>query len=465
MEKVDKLNKRKIGLVFLIMLVVILLIFFLLIPRISLKGKTTIMLNINSEYKEPGYHASYLFDDLTDKVRVSGKVNNKKDGVYYLIYKVKGPFITVSTKRKVEVKDIERPVITLEGGNETYICPNSKYKELGYKASDNIDGDLTKKVKITEKENEVIYEVEDKAHNKTSVTRKIQVGDKRKPTIELTGGDIVFSYIGEAYVEPGYKATDNCDGDITGMVITSGSVDINNSNDQVLTYTVEDKAHNKTEAKRTIKMVRRDSPGTIYLTFDDGPNYGTTNVILDILKEENVKATFFVTGKGPDELIKREYDEGHTVALHTFSHNYQTVYQSVDAYFNDLTKVHDRVASITGYDSRIIRFPGGSSNTISRHYQEGIMTTLTKEVIEKGYYYYDWNISSGDAGEYKDSRSIINQVTRNLSKERTNMVLMHDIKPYTRDALREIIKYGKENGYHFDKITTGTKMIRQKVNN
>lgn len=75
---------------------------------------------------------------------------------------------------------------------------------------DNIDGDLTKKVKITEKENEVIYEVEGKAHNKTSVTRKIQVGDKRKPTIELTGGDIVFSYIGEAYVEPGYKATDNC---------------------------------------------------------------------------------------------------------------------------------------------------------------------------------------------------------------------------------------------------------------
>ena len=386
MEKVDKLNKRKIGLVFLIMLVVILLIFFLLIPRISLKGKTTIMLNINSEYKEPGYHASYLFDNLTDKVKISGKVNNKKDGVYYLTYKVKGPFITVSTKRKVEVKDIERPVITLEGGNETYICPNSKYKELGYKASDNIDGDLTKKVKITEKENEVTYEVEDKAHNKT-------------------------------------------------------------------------------EAKRTVKMVRRDSPGTIYLTFDDGPNYGTTNVILDILKEENVKATFFVTGKGPDELIKREYDEGHTVALHTFSHNYQTVYQSVDAYFNDLTKVHDRVASITGYDSRIIRFPGGSSNTISRHYQEGIMTTLTKEVIEKGYYYYDWNISSGDAGEYKDSRSIINQVTRNLSKERTNMVLMHDIKTYTRDALREIIKYGKENGYHFDKITPGTKMIRQKVNN
>ena len=90
---------------------------------------------------------------------------------------------------------------------------------------------------------------------------------------------------------------------------------------------------------------------------------------------------------------------------------------------------------------------------------------IAKEVIEKGYYYYDWNISSGDAGEYKDSGSIINQVTRNLSKDRTNMVLMHDIKPYTRDALRQIIKYGKEHGYHFDKITPGTKMIKQRVNN
>ena len=466
MEKVNKSNwKRKIALIILIILVVIISIFFLLIPRINLKGKTTVMLNINSEYKEPGYQANYIFDNLTDKVKVTGKINNKKDGIYYLTYKVKGPFITVSTKRKVEVKDLESPVITLEGDKKTYICPNSKYKELGYKAIDNIDGDLTKKVKVVKDADTITYEVEDKAHNKTSVKRTIEIGDKEAPKIELTGGDIVFSYIGEPYVEPGFKAIDNCDGYITGMVITSGSIDTNSSSDQVITYTVEDKFHNKTETKRTVKMVRRDSPGTIYLTFDDGPHYGTTNVILDILKEENVKATFFVTGKGPDDLIKREYDEGHTVALHTFSHDYQTVYQSVDAYFNDLTKVHDRVAAITGYDSRIIRFPGGSSNTISRHYQEGIMSTLTKEVIEKGYYYYDWNISSGDAGEYKDSGSIINQVTRNLSKDRTNMVLMHDIKPYTRDALRQIIKYGKEHGYHFDKITPGTKMIKQRVNN
>ena len=160
MEKVNKSNwKRKIALIILIMLVVIISIFFLLIPRINLKGKTTVMLNINSEYKEPGYQANYIFDNLTDKVKVTGKINNKKEGIYYLTYKVKGPFITVSTKRKVEVKDLESPVITLEGDKKTYICPNSKYKELGYKAIDNIDGDLTKKVKVVKDEDTITYEV------------------------------------------------------------------------------------------------------------------------------------------------------------------------------------------------------------------------------------------------------------------------------------------------------------------
>ena len=126
-------NKGKVCLVFLIMLVFILLVFFLLVPRITLKGKSTIIVNRNGKYKEPGYKASYLFDSLTDKVKVSGNVNSKKDGIYYITYKVKGPIITISTKRKVEVKDIEPPVLTLEGGEDVFICPNSKYEELGYK--------------------------------------------------------------------------------------------------------------------------------------------------------------------------------------------------------------------------------------------------------------------------------------------------------------------------------------------
>ncbi len=120
---------------------------------------------------------------------------------------------------------------------------------------------------------------------------------------------------------------------------------------------------------------------------------------------------------------------------------------------------------ITGYDSRIIRFPGGSSNTVSRKYSPGIMTELTKEVVQKGYKYYDWNINSGDAGETTDPNVIIENVTSKLSKDRENVILMHDIKPYTRDALERIIKIVKERGYQFDKITTKTDMMVQKINN
>ena len=186
---------------------------------------------------------------------------------------------------------------------------------------------------------------------------------------------------------------------------------------------------------------------------------------MDILKEEGVEATFFVTNKGPDYVIQREYNEAHTVALHTASHDYAKVYASDDAYFNDLQQVHDRVYNLTGYDSRFIRFPGGSSNTVSRRYSQGIMSRLTKEVLNRGYKYYDWNISSGDAGGTTNAKVVAWNVTSGLRKDRVNMVLMHDIKPHTRDALRDIIRYCKENGYQMKKINNCSTMVTQRVNN
>ena len=127
--------------------------------------------------------------------------------------------------------------------------------------------------------------------------------------------------------------------------------------------------------------------------------------------------------------------------------------------------MQDRVKRITGQTSMIIRFPGGASNTVSRKYSPGIMSRLTQSVLEKGYKYYDWNISSGDAGGTTTSSGVYNNVINNLRKNRANIILMHDIKPYTRDALRQIIKYGKESGYTFEKITMDTPMITQSVNN
>ena len=239
-----------------------------------------------------------------------------------------------------------------------------------------------------------------------------------------------------------------------------------------LTYKAKDDSGNIGETKRNVVVYNYNPSslgtiknGTIYLTFDDGPSAATTGYILDVLKEENVHATFFVTSNGPDYLIKRMYDEGHTVALHTSTHDYKYIYSSVDNYMKDLNNVSARVKRITGYESKIIRFPGGSSNTISRNYKKGIMTELTGIVTNMGYKYYDWNVDSNDAGGASTSYQVYYNVISNLNKNRANMVLMHDVKVTTKGAIRDIIHYGKANGYEFKQITMDTYMIRHGVNN
>jgi len=156
------------------------------------------------------------------------------------------------------------------------------------------------------------------------------------------------------------------------------------------------------------------------------------------------------------------------MALHTATHNYATVYASPDSYFNDLNQVSARVKNLTGVDSKIIRFPGGSSNTVSRRYYPGIMTYLTKEVLNRGYHYFDWNVDADDAVGCVKSASpscVYKNVTKGLKKNRNNIVLMHDVKSYTADALRDIIRYGKNNGYTFKQITMSTPMVWEKVAN
>ena len=169
-------------------------------------------------------------------------------------------------------------------------------------------------------------------------------------------------------------------------------------------------------------------------------------------------------------MIKREYEEGHTVALHSKTHDYATIYKSSDAFWSDIGAISDRVERITGQKSKLFRFPGGSSNTVSRHYNTGIMTRLANEASEKGYTYFDWNISSGDAGGLTSSTfqgkvdEEVANVTRNLSKSRGNVVLMHDIKQTTANAIERIVKYGKDNGYTFDVLDSSV-VCHQKINN
>ena len=312
-----------------------------LFPKIDLRGEETITLNYKDKYKESGYTASFLGKDITDEVSIDGKVNTTKLGDYDITYTVGKGLFKRKITRHVHVSDTEKPKLSIDK-KDMYVCPDAKPQKENVKATDNYDGDLTKKIKVKIGKDKITYAVEDSSKNKTVITKKIVYKDIEKPVITLEGESEVSLLVGDEFVDPGYKATDNCDKDV--KVKVDGSVNSQAEGTYELKYTATDAAGNTATVSR--KVVVFDNKGVIYLTFDDGPNDGTTNVILDILKEEKVKATFFVTCKGPDELIKREYDEGHTVALHTASHDYSIVYASVDSYFNDLKRVQDRVKNM-----------------------------------------------------------------------------------------------------------------------
>lgn len=203
----------------------------------------------------------------------------------------------------------------------------------------------------------------------------------------------------------------------------------------------------------------------VYLTLDDGPSENTQKV-LDILDQYNCKATFFVTGEMPEykDMIKVAYDKGHTIGLHTYSHTYSKVYASVDAYFEDLDQIGQMVKDEIGYVPCFIRFPGGSSNTVSAKYTSGIMSELVKEVQERGYQYYDWNASSGD-GATKTTQELIQQAT---SYHSNNLILLcHDAqaKDTTVEALPSIIEYYQSQGYVFKALDRDSFVAHHSVNN
>ncbi len=458
-------NKNKLILIIGVVLIIFLLI-YLFIPFFKLKGKREITLEVNNEYKENGY--------LTNAkvLEVSNNINTSKLGTYTVLYKYKKYNKIKETIRVVNIVDKTPPELDLIGNLEINNCSKS-YQEEGYAAFDNYDGDLTQKVEKEIKDGKIIYRVKDSSNNITTKERTFSNIDKEGPVIKLKGSSVNLK-INNKYVEQGYTVTDNCDDDLTSKVEITNNININKEGTYEVIYKVKDKSGNESKEVRKVTVytpkkcffsVSNGKPGVIYLTFDDGPSTKNTSRLLDILKEENVKATFFLIDKtNTDYLIKRMYDEGHTIGLHTASHNYKYIYSSTTNFIKDIEKIQEKVARITGEKSSIIRFPGGSSNTVSS-FNPGIMCTLSNMVIEKGYHYFDWNVSSGDAGSGRSKKNTYRNVTNNLSKNRANVVLMHDIYDSTVDAVKDIIKYGKDNGYTFEKITMDTEMYTHYVNN
>lgn len=461
-------TKIKLGPKLIIILTILIAIYLIFIPKIKLNAKE-ITINLNESYT-PSYSASSFKQDITKNVQVTNNVDTTKVGTYTNKFELKIGIFDIVELQKITVVDNIAPEITLEGPKEINICSLDKYEEPGYIATDNYDGDLTDKVEVTKNERFIYYKVYDSSNNESSAGRVLHIKDEDAPTITLNGPSKTEIALNTFYEEEGATAYDNCDGDITSKIKITGNVDITTTGTYQITYQVEDQSGNITTVKRTITVFDpKENQGIIYLTFDDGPGSYTKD-ILDILDKYNVKATFFVTNNGSDEILQEEYLRGHTIGLHTATHSWN-IYNSVDSYFNDLNIVQSRVERVTGTKSKFIRFPGGSSNTVSKSHSKGIMTTLSEVVQEKGYKYYDWNVSVEDAGACARSgvsdrqTCVLNYFKSGLSKNRINMVLLHDIKSYTASSLENMIKYALNNGYIFKAIDDTTPMIHQRLNN
>lgn len=202
----------------------------------------------------------------------------------------------------------------------------------------------------------------------------------------------------------------------------------------------------------------------IYLTFDDGPGIHTPK-LLSILEKYNVKATFFVVGSAYLEYLDDIADAGHAIGIHTNSHRYEDIYSSTDGFWKDFNAMDDKIFQRIGIHTKLYRFPGGSSNRVSKKYCPGIMTQLVKEVQDKGYYYFDWNVDSDDAGNATTADQVYANVIAGVKNKSNSVVLMHDVKSYTVDAIEKILRWGLQNGYIFLPLDESAPVVHHTVKN
>ena len=414
----------------------------------------TVEVGLNEEY-DPVDNISMVFMSSPSKVKVKEKVDTSKLGTqtFHYVYKNK------EYESSYEVVDQTAPVLTMKQYT-TDMAEEVKAESFVESVDD--DSNVTYRIltKRLNKEGETTVEIEavDEYGNKAvGEATLIRIKDTEAPnvsdiapTINVLKGDS-FDYKSDLGV------TDNMDANPT--VEVDNEVDFDKAGSYTMNYTITDRSGNSTTATQTINVIdaTEENAKVVYLTFDDGPSADVTPQILDTLKKYHAKATFFVVGSNtlanPD-MLKREYEEGHSIALHSYTHEY-SIYTSTDTYFEDLQQISDLVEETIGKKIDIIRFPGGSSNTISANYCSGIMSTLTQMVEEKGYEYYDWDISSGDAsGDGVDVNTLITNATSGSEYDQMT-ILFHDTsaKQTSADALSSVIEFYEEQGYVFLGLT------------
>lgn len=212
------------------------------------------------------------------------------------------------------------------------------------------------------------------------------------------------------------------------------------------------------------EILSEDGEKIVYLTFDDGPSVVTAD-ILDLLKEENVPATFFVTGATTDRgkmLYQRMKDEGHSIGLHSYSHKYKEIYQSADAYLADFERLRQHLQEIVGDTPKIFRFPGGSNNSTA----DPQVLDAVKEATEKqGYVFFDWNaIAKDDHSKPTSAEKMFRNIIKSDDENDRILILMHDdaLRTTAVDCIKMLIEYYTEKGYRFEALTEDTPPIQFK---
>ena len=441
--------------------------------------RAKILLEYGDSYTEPGITpilrgTLLLKDGYTPKdleIRRQTDLDEGKLGRYSVDYSAEYLNCVAVARREIRIIDTKAPVITLTEDPEGSLVEGEIYREAGFTASDNYDGDITERVVCTEEAGLVTYAVTDSSGNPAVAKRKIPFRDAVLPEILLEGGEDYTISLGTRYEEPGFTATDNVDGDVTDLVQVEGEVDWLTAGVYPITYTVMDSCENQTVVTRNVEVMAQPWVDTVYpdgkvvyLTFDDGPS-AYTSELLEVLDAYGAKATFFVVGSGNGRMMKQIVKRGHSIGIHSVSHNYDQIYSSPEAYFADLTKMQSIIYDNTGVKTTLMRFPGGSSNLVSRKSCEGIMTFLTQAVQDAGFQYFDWNVYSGDAGDTKKTERVVDNVIEGIQQHRVSIVLQHDIHDYSVAAVEDILRWGKRNGYRFLALQPDSPGFHHDLNN
>lgn len=444
---------------------------------ITIVGDETVTIPFGDSYTDAGASAAWHYTNEPHvkhalALHCDNPVDVTKPGIYTVTYSAEYNGIRQTAIRTINVADTEAPVIQLVTNPDSFTLPNQEYQEEGFTATDNYDGDITDKVEriLSEDKKSITYRVSDSSGNITEVVREIVFKDPNPPVLTLKGDKKITITAGDGWKEPGYTAQDNVDGDLTDKVEISGSVNHRSAGTYELTYTVTDQYGNKTTATRTVVVKAVSKPETdnsdvkvdgtgkvIYLTFDDGPSKHTER-LLQVLEKYDVKATFFVCKTGRLDLLDDIAAAGHSIGVHSTSHKYSQIYASEDAFFEDFDKMVELIEQYAGITPTISRFPGGTANSVSKKHNPGIMTRLSKSILDLGFQYFDWNVDSNDAGGTKTADGVYKNVINRIAKHKSNhlVVLQHDIHSYSVDAVERIILWGLENGYTFASLTNSS---------